>query len=121
MRWPVREVVERIVATSGGLPDRPLHVRVAGHIPFFDGPVLNYESVLRFDRFLVYNLPDDHSLHGTFWDYVLVTTGPIRTRVDYREPQLATLLSEGRLPFTFVNSQHRCHQAARRCCTRTVN
>ena len=75
---------------------------MAGHIPFLDGPGLNYESVLHYDEPLAYNTVGDRSLHPTWWDFVVVLTGPVRNSVEYREPVLATLLSAQRLPFALL-------------------
>jgi hypothetical protein len=49
-------------------------------------------------------MPGDRSLHPTWWDFVIVLTGPMRNHVEYREPLLATLLSEQRLPFAPVGT-----------------
>ena len=46
-RWPVAEIVGLIADQSRDIQGRAPRVRVAGHIPFLDGPVLNYESVLQ--------------------------------------------------------------------------
>jgi hypothetical protein len=46
----------------------------------------------------------DRSLHPTWWDFVLVLTGPMRNHVEYRESVLAGLLSERRLPFTHLET-----------------
>jgi Dolichyl-phosphate-mannose-protein mannosyltransferase len=100
--WPVEEVVQLISAHSIDILGRAARVRMAGHIPFLDGPGLNYESVLHYHQPLAYNTVGDRSLHPTWWDFVVVLTGPVRNRVEYREPVLATLLSEQRLPFALL-------------------
>jgi hypothetical protein len=100
--WPVSDVVGLIAHSGAGIHDRPLRVRVAGHIPFLDGPVLNYEALLRYKQPLAYHLLGDRSLHPTWWDFVVVLSGPFELPYEYREPVLAALLEEQRLPFTAI-------------------
>ncbi len=72
-----------IAHSSPAIHDRPLRVRVAGHIPFLDGPVLNYEALLRYKQPLAYNLLGDRSLHPTWWDFVVVLSGPFELPYEY--------------------------------------
>ena len=102
--WPVREVVALMAAHGSDIEGRAPRVRVAGHIPFLDGPGLSYESLLQDRRPLTYSMLGDRSLHPTWWDFVIVLTGRVRSQVEYREPVLATLLSEKRLPFAPVGA-----------------
>ena len=102
VEWPTREVVDLIARHSNGIQGRALRVRVAGHIPFLDGPVLDHESMLQFRRPLVYSMLGDRSLHPTWWDFVLVLRGPVLDSSEYREPVLANLLEARQLPFTDV-------------------
>ena len=102
--WPVKDVVALIAAHGTDITGRSPRVRVAGHIPFLDGPGLSYESMLRDRVSLTYNMLGDRSLHPTWWDFVVVLTGRVRNPVEYREPLLATLLSEQRLPFAPVGT-----------------
>ena len=102
--WPVRDVVSVIAAHATDIKGRAPRIRVAGHIPFLDGPGLSYESLLRDRRALTYSMLGDRSLHPTWWDFVIVLSGRMRNHVEYREPVLATLLSEQRLPFSPVGT-----------------
>jgi hypothetical protein len=102
--WPVSDVVALMAAHGTDINGRAPRIRVAGHIPFLDGPGLSYESLLRDRNSLTYSMPGDRSLHPTWWDFVIVLTGPMRNHVEYREPLLATLLSEQRLPFAPVGT-----------------
>jgi hypothetical protein len=97
--WPVGEVVAHIAAHGRDISGRPTRVRVAGHIPFLDGPGLSYVSVRRYGRPVPYSGLGDRSLHPEWWHFVVMVTGPVKNRVEYREPVLAILLSEERLPF----------------------
>jgi hypothetical protein len=103
-RWPVDAAVDIIHANRPDAPDRPIRVRMAGHIPQFDGPGLSYESALRHGDQLEYNLIGDRSLHSRWWDFVVVLTGPLRDSIEYREPLLGALLEARRLPFVPVGS-----------------
>jgi hypothetical protein len=103
-RWPVRDVTDLIAAHSHSIVDHDPRVRVAGHIPFIDGPGLKYQSLLSSGRPLVYSSAGDRSLHPTWWDFVVVMSGPTDDRVEYREPRLSTLLRAGWLPFVPVGA-----------------
>jgi hypothetical protein len=100
--WPVGDIVGLITHAGVNIEGRPLRVRVAGHIPFLDGPVLNYESLLRYEQPLAYNLLDDRSLHPTWWDFVVLLSGPLELPYEYREPVLGSLLEAQLLPFTAI-------------------
>jgi hypothetical protein len=102
--WPVDRIVDLIAAHRSGIQERAPRVRVAGHVPFLDGPVLNYESMLRHGEPLVYSRLFDRSLHPTWWDFVVVVSGPIRKYFEYREPALERLLRDERLPFAAFGS-----------------
>ena len=102
--WPAGDIVGVIHDHSAGIQERPVRVRVAGHIPFLDGPVLNYESLLRYNQPIAYNLLGDCSLHPTWWDFVVMLSGPPELPDEYREPVLERLLEEQRLPFSMVGS-----------------
>jgi hypothetical protein len=102
--WPVADIVGLITPAGANQDGRPLRVRVAGHIPFLDGPVLNYESLLGYGRPLAYNLLGDRSLHPTWWDFIVVLEGPLELPYEYREPVLGRLLEEQRLPFTAIGN-----------------
>ena len=101
-RWPVDQIVDLIATHSQVLPGRPQRVRVVGHIAFLDGPVLNYESQLRHRLPVVYNMLGNRSLSPTWWDFLVVLSGPLRQRFEYREPVLERLLADERLPFTQI-------------------
>jgi hypothetical protein len=101
-KWPVAQIADLLAMQSNHIEDRAARARVVGHISFVDGPVLNYESLLRHDRPLEYNLPDDRSLHPTWWDFVVVLTGPIGRFTESRDHILERLLEEQRLPFTTI-------------------
>ena len=81
--WPVDRIVDLIAAHRTAIQGRAPRVRVAGHVPFLDGPVLNYESLLRHGEPLVYSRLFDRSLHPTWWDFVVVVSGPIRKYFEY--------------------------------------
>jgi hypothetical protein len=102
--WPVDRIVDLIAANRDDIQGRAPRVRVAGHVPFLDGPVLHYESLLRHGEPLVYSRLFDHSLHPTWWDFVVVVSGPIRKYFEYREPALERLLRDERLPFVAFGS-----------------
>jgi hypothetical protein len=102
--WPVGDIVGLLRHSGGNIGGRPLRVRVAGHIPFLDGPVLNYESLLRYGQPLAYNLLGDRSLHPTWWDFVVVLSGPLELAYEYREPVLGSMLEAQRLPFTAIGN-----------------
>ena len=102
--WPIDRIVDLIAAHRGDIHGRAPRVRVAGHVPFLDGPVLHYESLLRHGEPLTYSRLFDRSLHPTWWDFVVVVSGPIRKYFEYREPGLERLLRDERLPFAAFGS-----------------
>jgi hypothetical protein len=102
--WPVDRVVDLMAAHGSGERSRAHRVRVVGHIAFLDGPVLDYESQLRHRMPVVYSMLGNRSLSPTWWDFLVVLSGPLRQRFEYREPVLERLLGDQRLPFIRVAS-----------------
>ena len=101
--WPVDDVVSTLTRRIER-PEREVRVRFVGHIPFISGPVINHASQLRHGPRVVYNLPSNISLASTWWDYLVVSGGPVHQSSETREPLLARLLEEGRLPFNPIGS-----------------
>jgi hypothetical protein len=113
--WPLDEIVRTLMERSDHFdpsarsigwwqsPDE-VRVRFVGHIPFLSGPVVNYVSQLRHGPPLVYNLPDNVSLDATFWDFLVVSDGPMHQSSETREPLLTRVLEEGRLPFNPIRT-----------------
>jgi hypothetical protein len=101
--WPVEEIVGRIAAQSQSIEGRAPRIRVAGHVPFLNGPVLHYESLLRHRQPLAYSMVGDRSLHPTWWDFLVVLAGPVaQPDSEHREPVLERLLENRQLPFTLL-------------------
>jgi len=100
--WPVAEIVRLLAMHSTHIRDRAPRVRVVGHVPFLDGPTLNYESLLNHRRSLTYSMLEDRSLNRRWWDFVVVVQGPTRLKSEYREPVLQRVLEDQRLPFSAV-------------------
>ena len=100
--WPVDRVVDLIATHRQGFHARAQRVRVVGHIAFLDGPVLNYVSQLRHRMPVVYSMLGNRSLSPVWWDFLVVMSGPVRQRLEFREPVLERLLEDRRLPFTKV-------------------
>ena len=99
-KWPVRQIADLLATQSKDIQGRAARARIVGHISLVDGSVLNYESLLHHYLPLAYNLPDDRSLHPTWWDFVVVLSGPIRRYTETRDRILETVLDAQRLPFT---------------------
>jgi 4-amino-4-deoxy-L-arabinose transferase-like glycosyltransferase len=100
--WPVADVVRLLATHSKHIRDRAPRVRVVGHVPFLDGPTLNYESLLNHRQSLTYSMLEDFSLNRRWWDFVVVIHGPVRLKSEYREPVLQRVLEDQRLPFSVV-------------------
>jgi len=75
---------------------------VVGHVPFLDGPTLNYQSLLDQHQSLTYSDLGDRSLHRSWWDFIVVVQGPVRLESEYREPVLERVLDDQRLPFGVI-------------------
>ena len=102
--WPVADIVRLVATHSKHIRDRAPRVRVVGHVPFLDGPTLNYQSLLDHHQSLTYSMLEDRSLHRRWWDFVVVVQGPVRLKSEYREPVLQRVLEDQRLPFSVVGT-----------------
>ena len=100
--WPVADIVRLVATHSRHIRDRAPRVRVVGHVPFLDGPTLNYQSLLDQHQSLTYSGLEDRSLHRSWWDFIVVVQGPIRLESEYREPVLERVLDDQRLPFGVI-------------------
>ena len=100
--WPVADIVRLVATHSRHIRDRAPRVRVVGHVPFLDGPTLNYQSLLDQHQSLTYSDLEDRSLHRSWWDFIVVVQGPIRLESEYREPVLERVLDDQRLPFGVI-------------------